>query len=174
MLFTLNYLRSILDYDPVTGLFTWKKQIGRRIRVGEVAGSSDKDGYIVIQIDGIKYKAHRLAYLYMTGEWPEDEIDHRDGCPAMNAWNNLRDATRVENIINSDRELGESGFRGVKFDPRTRTWRARIGRGYQREYIGAYATAEEAYEAYLTAANAVHGEFALHKRNPTEDEKSWL
>jgi len=114
MSFTLNYIRSILDYDPFeTGLFVWKEQIGRRIRVGEVAGSYDKDGYIIIQIGGVKYKAHRLAYLYMTGEWPEEEIDHKDGNPANNVWSNLRDSTRVENIINSDRELGESGFRGV-------------------------------------------------------------
>jgi hypothetical protein len=167
MPFTLNYLRSILDYDPFeTGLFTWRQQVGRRVRVGEVAGSYDKDGYIVIQIGGVKYKAHRLAYLYMTGEWPEEEIDHKDGDPANNVWSNLRDATRSDNCANSNRELGESGFRGVKWVPSTRTWIARVSYGYQRICLGPFGTAEEANEAYLAAAKTVHGEYALHNRHP--------
>src|SRR5260370_24153376 len=143
-MFTVNYLRSMLLYDPDDGWFYNRVQRGQRGAIGEAAGHYDKDGYVIIQIKGIKYKAHRLAYVYMTGEWPEDEIDHKDGIPWNNTWLNLRDATRSDNCANSNLALGESGFRGVKFDPITRTWRARIGYGYRRQYIGAYETAEEA------------------------------
>lgn len=172
MLFTMNYLRVILDYDHAdTGWFYNRIQRGLRGQVGEPAGNYDKDGYIIIQIDGKKYRAHRLAWMYMTGEWPEHEIDHRDGIPWHNQWGNLREATRSDNCANSDRALGESGFRGVKFDPSTRTWRARIGHGYRRQYLGAYSTAEEAYQAYLVGADAIHGDFALHKRNLSQEPR---
>jgi len=172
-MFTLLYLRSILFYDPDDGWFYNLVQRGKRGPIGAPAGSYDKDGYVVIQIDGVKYKAHRLAYMYMTGEWPEDEIDHWDGVPWNNVWNNLRDATHSDNMCNADRALGESGFRGVKFDPATRTWRARIGYGYQRQYIGAYSTAEEASIAYLAGAKTVHGEFALQNRNSYQESNLW-
>jgi len=162
---TQELLKELFDYDLETGWFFNKVQRGVRGPIGEPAGNYDKDGYIVISIDRKKYRAHRLVWLYMTGEWPEAEIDHKDGVPWNNRWDNLREATRSDNITNSNRALGESGFRGVKFDQCTRTWRARIGYGYQRQYLGTYSTAEEAYQAYLVAAEAVHGGFALHHRN---------
>jgi len=169
-MFTTLYLRSILYYDPEDGWFYNRVRRGPAGGdIGEAAGHYDKDGYVIIQIKGKKYKAHRLAYMYMTGEWPEDEIDHKDGVPWNNAWLNLRDATHSDNMCNADRPLGDSGFRGVKFDPATRTWRARIGYGYQRQYIGAYSTAEEASIAYLASAGTVHGEFALHNRNSEKE-----
>ncbi len=174
-MFTLNYLRSILIYDPDTGEFINRVRRGPNGgEPGTIASYPDKDGYTIIQIKGKKYKAHRLAYMYMTGEWPEDEIDHWDGVPWNNVWSNLRDATRSDNCANADRALGESGFRGVKFDSSTRTWRARIGYGYQRQYVGAYSTAEEASIAYLAAAETVHGEFALQNRNSYQEPNSWL
>jgi hypothetical protein len=161
---TYERLKEILMYDPVTGLFTWRITLGVRARVGNIAGSFDKDGYITIGFEKKKYKAGRLAWLYMTGQWPACEIDHKDGCRANNIWTNLREATRVENVINSNREVGESGFRGVKFDRSTSKWRARIGRGHQRIWLGPFDTPEKAYEAYLEAAESVHGEFAPHNR----------
>ena len=115
-------------------------------------------------IERKKYKAGRLAWLYMTGQWPAHEIDHKDGCRANNVWANLREATRVENVINSDRELGKSGSRGVKYVPRINKWIARIARGGQRKHLGSFDTAEEAHEAYLQAAKDIHREFALYNR----------
>ena len=90
MIFTLNYLRSILTYDPETGIFTNRVQRGLRGDIGKPTGSYDKDGYVILQINGKKYKAHRVAWLWMTGEWPEHEIDHKDGQPWNNVWLNLR------------------------------------------------------------------------------------
>jgi hypothetical protein len=162
---THERLKEILVYDPDTGLFKWRITLGQRALAGRVAGAFDADGYIVIGHEKKKYKAGRLAWLYMTGEWPACEIDHRDGCRANNIWTNLREATRVDNVINSDRVLGESGSRGVNFVPRINKWIARIGRGGQRKHLGSFGTFEEAQKAYLAAAELSHGEFALHNRN---------
>lgn len=167
---TAERLRELLVYDPLTGLFTNRIQRGQRGPIGAIAGSYDKDGYVVIQINGIKFRAGRLAFLYMKGRWPI-EVDHEDRVRDNNIWLNIRESDRSENVANSERPLGESGLRGVKFDPKTSTWRSRIQfRGY-REYVGAYATAEEAHAAYLVAANTVHGEYALQRR--TEPQTHW-
>jgi len=162
---TAEHLRAILDYDSLTGLFTNKVQRGKRGPIGAVAGTYDKDGYVVIQISGIKFRAGRLAFLHMTGRWPR-EVDHKDRVRANDAWLNLRECTRSENVAYSERATGESGLRGVNFDPKTSTWRSRIGFGGYREWLGPFGSKEEAYTAYLNAANSTHGEFALHKPQP--------
>jgi hypothetical protein len=163
---TAERLRELLDYNPFTGLFTNKIQRGKRGPIGAVAGSYDKDGYVIIMISGKKFRAGRLAFLYVEGRWPR-EIDHVDGIRHHDAWANLRECTRSENTAYSDRPVGESGLRGVKFDERSSTWRARIGFGGYREYLGPFDTKEEAYAAYLKAVDSVHGEFAFHKRPQT-------
>jgi hypothetical protein len=160
----LDVLKALLEYDPLTGSFIWLQQVSNRIKVGSLAGNFDKDGYRTIQLCGTKYRAGRLAYFYMTGRWPVHEIDHIDGDRTNESWSNLREVTRCENIANSDRQVGTSGLRGVKWDPNASVWRARIAYRGRREYVGAYATKEEAYKAYLEAADAIHGEFALHNR----------
>lgn len=159
---TAERLRELLVYDPGTGVFTNRIQRGSRGPIGAVAGNYDKDGYIVISISGQKFRAGRLAFLYMTGRWPR-EIDHKDRVRDNDAWLNLRECTRSENVAHSERATGESGLRGVKFDPKTSTWRSRIAFGGYREWLGPFGTKEEAYAAYLAAANSAHGEFALHK-----------
>lgn len=156
-------LRELLVYNPITGLFTNRVQRGQRGPIGAIAGNFDKDGYRIIQIGGTKYRASRLAWLYMTGHWPI-EVDHKDGVPYNDIWNNLREATRCENMANSTRPVGTSGLRGVKFDPKTSTWRSRVQYGNCREWLGPFDTAEEAHAAYLIAAENKHGEFALHNR----------
>lgn len=163
---TAEYLRAILDYNPSTGLFTNKVQRGQRGPIGAVAGSYDKDGYIMIMINRQKFRAGRLAFLYMKGYWPI-EVDHRDRDRANDAWLNLRECTRSQNTAHSERAVGESGLRGVRFDPRSSTWRARIAFGGYREWLGPFSTKEEAYAAYLAAADSTHGEFALHKKPQT-------
>ena len=101
---TAEWLRAVLDYDPKTGLFHWRiDRGGRKARIGALAGSFDATGYIQIMIDGKNYKAHRLAWLYVTGNWPIGDIDHLNGERANNRWSNLREATKSINQQNPQR-----------------------------------------------------------------------
>lgn len=161
---TQERLKELLVYDPDTGEFTNRIQRGQRGTVGALAGSYDKDGYIVIQIGGTKYRAGRLAWLYMKGVWPI-EIDHEDGIYDNDAWYNLREATRSDNMSNSNRETGISGLRGVTRDPKNPTlWRSRVSYGNIRKWLGPFDSPEKAHAAYLEAAELAQGEFALHNR----------
>lgn len=96
---TADYLREILRYDPLTGIFTWKVDRGGQ-KVGDVAGCVNGRGYVLIKIDGVKYTAGRLAYLYMQGEpvEPHIEIDHHNQIKSDNRWENLSPVTHAENI----------------------------------------------------------------------------
>lgn len=166
MIITQAYLQSILDYNRFTGWFTWRVRQGTRSQIGERAGSYDAEGYRVIQLNGSKYKEHRLVWLYVHANWP-NEIDHKNGKRGDNRLDNLRDVDHTATVINSERAVGVSGLRGVKFDPKTSKWRSRIGYGYQRVWLGPFDTAEEAYAAYLAAAEKVHGQYAVHNRPQT-------
>lgn len=156
---TADRLREVLTYDPETGVFRWKVRTSIRVTVGEVAGYL-RDGYRFITIDGRKYRAHRLAWLYMYGVWPA-ELDHVNGDRADNRISNLREATRTQNNANTPiRKNNTSGVKGVCWDKRKRKWMAQIRvRGVQR-FLGYYETTEEAGEAYAAAAARYFGEFA--------------
>lgn len=134
-------LRERLQYDPNTGRWIWLKT-PRGGWVGRPAGSMDAKGYWVIKIDGQSYKASRLAFLYMTGEWPEEEMDHRDRQPWNDCWINLRSATRLENILNRVMP-NSSGHKGVYRHSANNRWIAQ----YENVYIGSYVTIEEAVAA---------------------------
>jgi hypothetical protein len=157
-------LRELLHYDPETGVFTWLVAPNRRIRVGQQAGTAWEGrgvSYIDIKIDGQRYRAHRLAWLYMTGEWPPDETDHRDCDGLDNRWPNLREATSTQNKANTRRRRDNtSGFKGVTFNKRDRRFQARIKAGDRERHLGCFDTAEEAYAAYCAAAKEHFGEFA--------------
>src|SRR5574343_703057 len=96
---TYERLRQLLTYNPTSGEFVWNESRGCR-PAGAVAGRLGERGYWQIRIDRRLYQAHRLAWMYMTGQWPPDEIDHKDGAEANNVWANLRTATRSENMTN--------------------------------------------------------------------------
>ena len=99
---TAARLREALSYDRDTGEFRWNKRssaLSRR-REGVLAGSIKAAGYREIEIDGVTYQAHRLAWLHVTGEWPDAEIDHRDLDRGNNSWENLRAATSSQNHAN--------------------------------------------------------------------------
>lgn len=134
-------LRERLQYDPNTGRWIWLKT-PRRGFEGKPAGSIDAKGYWVIKIDGKSYKASRLAFLYMTGEWPEDEMDHIDRTPWNDCWVNLRPATRSENNFNRVM-IGASGHQGVYRHSENNRWIAQ----YDNIYLGSYETIEEAVAA---------------------------
>lgn len=92
-------LKELLSYDPDIGVFTWKIKSGR-CSAGSVAGGVDYSGYVDIRLRGKKYRAHRLAWLYMTGAFPNNIVDHIDRCKCNNKWHNLRDVTHSQNNMN--------------------------------------------------------------------------
>ncbi len=159
---TQDRLRSLLNYDSTTGVFTWRVSSSNRSPVGSEAGAIGVTGYRIIGVDGIKHLAHRLAIFYMTGKWPaKAHVDHRNGNKADNSWANLREATFAENSHNAPmRATNTSGYKGVSWAARKKKWVARITNNYRVHVIGYYATKEEAHKAYCDTAAELHGEFA--------------
>jgi hypothetical protein len=161
-LIELGKLREFLCYDPLSGQFIWLCHRGRS-KYGKAAGSiQTKNGkkYWFISIGGRAYRAHRLAWFYMTGQWPE-EIDHIDGDGLNNSWANLRTATRSQNMANARKQKNNStGYKGVTFNRRTRKFTAKIKSGSRQKYLGEFFTAKDAHVAYCAAAKKQFGEFA--------------
>ena len=165
---TIEQLKEVLDYNPDTGVFTWKKTCRNRVVVGSVAGNKDNHGYICIKINRKPYKAHRLAYLYMTGNFPENFIDHINHIRDDNRWTNLRDATYSQNQFNkSTNKTNTSGYKGVSWNKQVKKWRAQIKYMKKSIYIGYYTTPQEAAEAYNKKAIELSGKFAYTGDNQT-------
>jgi hypothetical protein len=155
---TADRLKEIIHYDPATGVFT---------RDGKVAGGLNHDhGYWCITIDGIKYLGHRLAVLYMTGEWPRFGVSHRDLNRSNNAWTNLRSATKRQTARHR-KASNQLGIKGVRMTP-CGNFRANIYVNKRNLNLGTYATAEAASQAYADAALEHFGEFARPSIIPGE------
>lgn len=151
-------LKTALHYDPQTGFFTWA--INRsNVKAGSIAGAMRKNGYIQIGLAGKFWLAHRLAWLYMTGAMPLDQVDHIDGNKSNNAWGNLREATTKQNGENlKTLDTNTSGFRGVVYYKRTNKWMAQVQHHKKNFCLGYFCTAEEAAEA----ARAKRAELFTH------------
>tara|TARA_R110000787_G_scaffold10252_2_gene34936 strand:+ start:835 stop:1314 length:480 start_codon:yes stop_codon:yes gene_type:complete len=150
-------LKDLLEYSPETGLFHWLISQGNQ-KAGNVAGTNDH-GYALVKINGKKYKAHRLAWLYMTGSFPKDCIDHVNGVTGDNRFSNLREATNSQNQYNKG--TGKHNLLGVKGVRKTKIGRyeARATLSKNTLCLGTYDTAEEASRAYQEFAKKHHGEF---------------
>lgn len=160
---TAEEVRATLNYDPESGMFTWRKHRPPRGRIGKSAGCYRPDGYLVISFRGIGYMAHRLAWLWMTGEWPQHQIDHMNQRRSDLSWGNLRAASHSDNLCNQRRQANNrSGYKGVYFKPDCgrRPWNAQIAKNRIRHNLGNFATAEAAHAAYCKAAAELHGAFA--------------
>lgn len=146
-LFSAEYLRSVLRYDPHTGGFTWISGKNK----GKAAGRSSE--YIEIWIRGRLYKAHRLAWLWFYGEWPSGELDHIDCNKLNNKISNLRLSTRSQNCANVRRRVDNTtGFKGVDFHKKSGKFRARISVDKRIRHLGYFDTAAEAHGAYSISA----------------------
>lgn len=158
---TYRRLTEVLRYDPASGVFTWLKTLSNRNPAGRQAGSPDKHGHILICVDGVKYAAHRLAWLYMTKRWPTHEIDHRDLNAGNNKWENLREATHQQNVRNVGRKShNKTGFNGVcRHSQAKHKFVAQITVDGRPKYIGLFNSPEEAHEAYVEASRRHHGDF---------------
>lgn len=149
-------LRSLLRYDPATGIFTWARSRTNRVKVGDIAGSKNAHGYVSINLSGRREYAHRIAWMYIYGYWPTT-IDHKDGDTSNNALENLRDVSMQENLQNirsAKRHNKSSGVLGVT--KRGNRWLAQIVVENKTTYIGTYNTKEEAHQAYLAEKCKVH------------------
>lgn len=151
-------LRELFTYDPDSGEFTRRIDAGK-FRAGEIAGCIVKStGYVLIGVDGAQYYAHRLAWLYVTGEWPDPQCDHENRVRHDNRWKNLRPATIAEQRQNQGlRKDSKSGFKGVSWMAKRERWRARITVGGVTHTVGqAFLTAEDAAAAYVEAKARLH------------------
>jgi hypothetical protein len=151
---TAERLRQLVDYDPETGIFTWKIK-RKKVVVGERAGRMMNSGYQAIGIEYGLYLAHRLAWLYVYGEWPKHNLDHINGNRLDNRIANLRDVPQVVNAQNRRRALGRSGLIGA-FTAKAGRWRSQIRINGSQVPLGFFDTAEEAHQAYLTAKRRLH------------------
>lgn len=158
---TAQRLKEVLDYNPTTGVFTWKVTRARGARAGAIAGSISKDGYGLIGIDGRNYPAHRLAWLHYHGVWPKGDIDHVSLDKLDNRIINLRPASRSQNMANTTAHRdNHSGLKGVFFDRRRQRWASMITKDGRRKWLGYFDTAELAHAAYTRAADVMFGVFA--------------
>lgn len=148
-------LRELVEYDSDTGVFTWRTA-GQGKRLGAPAGSITTRGYARVKVDYVGYPAHRLAWLYVHGQWPAHEIDHINGIKTDNRISNLRDVSATINRQNlrAAKSNSSSGLLGV-FQANNK-WVASIGVKRKRLTIGHFESKEDAYEAYLTAKRALH------------------
>lgn len=157
---THEYLLSRLSYCIETGEFRWVTCMN--YPVGSIAGRVVECGYRSIKLLGRTFFEHRLAWLYVTGSWPAQQIDHINGVKTDNRWKNLREATQAQNLQNRKPTIGSTGCAGtVKDDSmpgRKKKYRAmiRIEGVAKRKYLGHFATPEEAEAAYLAAKAELH------------------
>lgn len=157
---TAARVRELLHYDPLSGVFTWKVRCRPQTPVGTIAGRTDKDGYISVGINKKLYKAHRLAHLYMTGEWPAEQIDHINGVRSDNRWSNLREATNQQNQMNTRKQSNNtSGFKGASWSRTARKWQAMVGINGKQYSLGYFDTPEAASAMYEGAAAILFGNF---------------
>ena len=158
---TQDRLKEVFRYDPISGIFTRLIATSNNVKVGDVAGTPNELGYLLICIDGHRYRAHRLAWLYMTGRWPVDEIDHVESNPRDNRFAKLREATHAQNMANCRKpSTNRSGLKGVSWDAINQRWRASISVRGKSINLGRFSTKRLAHTAYLKAAQNAFAEFA--------------
>lgn len=154
---TAERLRTLLHYDPLTGMFTRLVSVNKA-REGDAAGSRHNEGYLHISVDGRRYLAHRLAFLYVHGRFPAADTDHINGQRDDNRLSNLRETSRSENLQNLRRAKShsQSGFLGVSWHKAAKQWRAEIRVSGKYVYIGLFPTAQLAHAAYLHTKSTLH------------------
>lgn len=159
---TYGLVRRIFTYDPVEGILRWNIH-GRGIPFGKAAGSSStKGGHLAVSIGGKDYKVQVIIWLWMTGNWPQSMVDHRDRIKQNNKWDNLRLATRSQNAMNTKvRADNTSGHKGVFLVKKTSIYHAYIDVDKKRISLGWGMTFDEAVKVRKAAEKKYHGKFAL-------------
>lgn len=156
---TQNELKSLFYYEHETGNFICKKASGR-LKVGDICGNKNHDGYMRIRINYKHYASHRLIWLYVYGEFPKNEIDHINGIKHDNRLCNLREATRSQNSLNrAITKRNTSKFKGVTFNKKTNKWQSQASFNNKYYYLGSFEKKEDAYNKYCEFSKKHHGEF---------------
>lgn len=148
-LITQSDLQSILHYDPDTGIWTWRARLSTRIQIGDEAGTISY-GHRRIVIDGLNFKAHDLAFIYMTGSEPKGFVVHLDNNKLNNAWANLKDMTFKEAHLH---KVNTNPNHGVYYHRPSKKWQARIWEAGYSRHLGSWPSRDEARAAmrnYLT------------------------
>ncbi len=161
-------VRLLLDYCPETGKLIWRTRLGDDLQTisfnerfaGKEAGALTPQGYRSLKIHNQGYRAHRIIWVWMTGDWPPDSVDHVDRDKSNNKWSNLRLATKSDNGANIGcRRHNKLGIKGVRLKP-SGNYQAQIKKNGKCHHLGHFSTAEQAHQAYLAAARKMHGAFA--------------
>lgn len=154
MVLTQETLKRLLDYSPDTGVFTRLVSTCNRVKVGDIAGYHSQ-GYMLINVGGKSYLAHRLAWLYTYGYLPEHELDHKDQVGHHNWISNLREVTRSCNMRNTgNRRDNTSGIKGVSLDSSRGKWATHITINGKRIALGRHTDLLEAACHRLAAEQA--------------------
>jgi len=172
---TLNHklLLECVSYNKETGVFTWKKRPLSHFKTemacktfntrfcNTVCGSKLTNDYVRIGLFGVDYLAHRLAYFYVNGQFPQNQIDHINGIRTDNRFSNLRSVTNKENSHNRQQlnKNSSTGLSGVIFDKARGLFRASIQIDGKSKHLGRFKSKEEAHEAYLKAKRILHTSF---------------
>jgi hypothetical protein len=156
-------LKELLNYDVDTGIFTWKIKYCRKVKVGSVVGSPDKDGYIRVRINGKDYKCHRLAWMYVYNNFPVGKLDHINGIKNDNRICNLRLANNEQNAFNAKlRTDNTSGFKNVCWNRTFKKWQVSLSINKKQTTIGYFDDIELADLVATEARNKHHKEFVRH------------
>jgi hypothetical protein len=156
-------LLSILDYNQDTGIFTWKVHLKySNMYAGDIAGNLNiQDGYIQIMVNKASYRAHRLAWFYVTGQWPINTIDHDDTIKHHNWFSNLREATHNEQQQNKPLSKNNtSGVKGVHWNNSRKMWYASIKLNSKRIFLGSFINKADAIQAVTAAREKYHKQFS--------------
>lgn len=145
-------LKSVLHYDPITGLFRWRFAKAYNTKPWSVAGgiTTTTKGYMQIVVNRKAHMAHRLAWLYVHGEWPMQQIDHINGCKTDNKIDNLRDVSQSENMLNQSKPRNGK-LLGVSWIKTRKKWSARLQINKKINLLGYFDDANSAHQAYLAA-----------------------
>jgi hypothetical protein len=165
MLPPVEELRRLFEYEPETGVIRWRVHRGTKA-AGSVAGTMHKDGYLLIGISSVSrvyWLAHRIIWKMMTGEEPVGQVDHVDGDPRNNRWDNFRMASHGQNIQNAPlRKDNTSGVKGVHWDKRHRKWNVVVTANGTSSRLGRFRSIDEAAWVAAEARLRMHGEFARY------------
>jgi len=160
MSITQQQLKQTLNYNPDIGIFTWAND-RRCVKAGTKAGTITNQGYVRIKILDKVYMEHRLAWLYVYGVMPSEQIDHINHDKADNRIENLREATNQQNQFNKPKsKYSKSNYKGISFHKKSNKWLAQININKVNTYLGIFDTEEEAALAYQNKSKEIHKEFA--------------